>query len=289
MPENTAPSDGGAGVLSSAAGQAVFLVDSSRVEISEAISASVRLNGGEASAYDFVALIKDSAPEDSQDWYTWQWSKGEKLSFASPGYGQWSLRYLRKNSAGEYVCLGRSACVTVGPEVDISLDDDWTVIVNSEQELPASAWVGLFRDDQSDNYVEYHYVKKGVPIAFKPPATNGLYHVRFYCQRYNGPNARSRSVPVTKQDEVRLQEDGTRLKIHVSVASANPAEERVWVWVGFANEPRSGYYRRYKYVTEPTQTFDVKKMIHAGEYEARIYKGSSNILVKSQKLVITLD
>lgn len=250
---------------------------------------------GDASSYDWIGLFDVRSPDNSRPVH-WQWYK-PLVTLSPPNYGKYEVRYVRKID-GNMQTIATSDSLFVGPVITMSLEskpDEWIVHYKwqeTSEPLLSSSWIALYAKGTPDeSYLGFAYLKQGQSsVTFKRRTQNGEYEFRFFAYKYAGYGLGDNDkavVSVKGEDSVTVERNDTELKVTTVLASVDPSKNRsCWVGLFHKNDARSTGYRRYNYISTPTQTFSFKTMIHSGTYEARIYDESKRLLARSEEFVI---
>jgi len=261
----------------------------------DSITVETSVANGEASSYDWIGLFDPRETSNASPVH-WQWFK-PMITLTPPNYGKYEIRYVRKID-GKMETIATCDSIFVGPVVTLKLEaskDEWVVHYKwqeTSEPLLSSSWIALYaKGTPDDSYLAFAYLKKGMnSVSFKPRTQNGEYEFRFMAHRYAGFGLGDNSaatISVKGEDSVTWERNDKELKVTTVLASIDPAKNRsCWVGLFHKNDSRSTAYRRYNYISSPTQTFTFKTMIHSGTYEARIYDESSRLLAKSEEDLI---
>lgn len=263
----------------------IIETDARQFALGQTVASRVLAQGGAISNYDWVTLAE--AGQSADQFVTWQWSK--PLLHWTPTHGLWELRYFRKvNGKSKMLASTQFLC---GPAVTLSLartDSQWDVTWNAApggEPVTTSAWIGLYeRGALHGAYMAFQYVNPNTRTAsFKAPRQNGVYELRFFALRF-GMVARSEPVTLQAADAVAVRVEGTKTKVDATVASC--AAAKCWVGIWHANDDTPSHYRRYAWMTTPTQSFSFKTPIHSGNYCARIYGDNNKLLAQSETFTV---
>jgi hypothetical protein len=182
-----------------------------------------------------------------------------------------------------------------------------------------SAWVGLYTDDRKadeayssfkwlshadswvdlgqageisfprpENKADAHAVEQAWRLSFTAPRC-GPWQIRVFPSKTYQRVAQL-DVVLDGEDVILMETDPADiavLHVNVCLATADPVNgSAVWVWIGFQDETRQGYYRRYQYISRVgVSHLSFKTPIHKGTYEARLFvKGQTEPLARSNLL-----
>jgi len=191
----------------------------------------------------------------------------------------------------------------------------------------SNAWVGLYANKHTplDQYTAFAWVLHGEPdpnsdmFSAGSPSLSSPSQTTFYQARiviFTAPRCGTwvlRVFPFRTYSPVSVLEavlagenslvmrvdpvDPARLHVSATVTTIDPSGGRsVYIWVGFRNEQRPNYYRRFQYISDlGTTEVTFKTPVHAGIYEARLYctgqpaagdndSSSNSVLVRSAPL-----
>jgi len=260
-------------------------VSRTRVSYGGSIDITATLVGGEPSSYDWIGLYQHGvqAKNDAQLTYGY-YKPGAPVNLQCPSYGVFEARYLRKVN-GVLQSLTISGPVLCGPAMTLRTSisgDNWLVHhewdKESEQVMPKHSWIGLYRKGaDNSNYLAFQYlsVANGV-LSFVGRLTNGEFEFRFFPYKFQGPTSVSEVLVVNRQDSVVWEKHGEQCTVKSMLVTQDPSvNTRIWVAVCFANNDEPNQWRRFAYITEPSQTHMFKAPIHTGMYVARIYDGNN--------------
>lgn len=153
-----------------------------------------------------------------------------------------------------------------------------------------SAWIGLYLSSEQNTkkYITYNYLcyTKNNTIEFDAPKLNEKYNVRIFSNRYNKVFT-SEDIVIDVKDQLffTLEAEENKVTVRWQIGSFDPVAKKAYVTVHKSEEDRYRYYRRYNWVNGFSGEHRFKKLVHAGEYEARLYIGSKLIL-KSKSIAI---
>lgn len=266
--------------------------------------------GGEAAvtSSDWIGMyvVTDLSPASPKRYYTWNWigkaGKEGSVTFPAREFGVYVFRYFRNRS---YALAATSNSVTVGPEFALEAvqrDDASKLTVDVRFQhvsgnMYNSAWVALYEGRGGDGrevpdsaYKTYQYLSAAVDrtLAFEVPKA-GDWEFRLFPQRAYYCVARC-PIRVRGEDRVELALDAAASVMRVSckVASADPTVDYVWVGIYRTEERDNRMYRKYKYLSSPSEGVSFRTCTTPGTYEARLFSNKyyEGFCCKSNTVVV---
>eukprot|EP01130_Rhizamoeba_saxonica_P013020 TRINITY_DN5527_c3_g1_i1.p1 TRINITY_DN5527_c3_g1~~TRINITY_DN5527_c3_g1_i1.p1 ORF type:complete len:574 (-),score=137.35 TRINITY_DN5527_c3_g1_i1:20-1666(-) len=252
---------------------------------------------GEISTYDWIAMYEISE-NDLNQYYTYHYvpstESNGSIKFVSPTvFGEYLFKYLSKDQDGNFVSLAESTSFKVGPTYTLCanmIHEEGIIEVTWNQENGnqySSAWIGIYKkkENSNRNYITYEYIANKDRITFDIPSTAGVYEIRVVPTSYMC-SART-SVVIEGNDELYLTLEDTTITIRTRLQTVDPTSENIWIGIYHVTENRYKYYRRYKYLQAKNEVVSFKRLVHDGEYEARLFEsGSDDTRCRSNSITI---
>jgi len=136
-------------------------------------------------------------------------------------------------------------------------------------------------------YIVYDYLSnaKDKSLIFPRPTVSATYELRLFIQGYV-PTSKS-SLILNGEDRINLSLQDTTITVETNLRTIDPTTEKVWIGIYHTSEERPRYYRRYKYLSSQNEILTFKRLIHDGEYEARLLQNNDyEVRCKSQSVPI---
>jgi hypothetical protein len=284
-------------------GTVTLSLEQTVVDINNEITIRWKINDNHDPSNDWIAFY-DATEDNLQKYQSYQWvASSEKqgfLKFIAPQqYGKYRFLYLKNKS---YRILAESQVVSVGPVYEISavlqennVTDVRNVVVSFKKlsgNEHHNAWVGMYKAGSSTTQIqEYQWLSNAVnsTLKFAVPK-KGVWDFKLFPERsLMGPyvSVAQCSITIPGIDTLTLTHNGAQSTIEYDIQTLDPATDRVWIGVFFADSTSSSDYRRSKNITTSKGKYTIKTPIHGGTYHARLYgNGSTEHCATSNSITV---